>query len=271
MSSSDNFSDDKIDMLSPKYVEVTTLNDAQLLRYSRQLMLPGFDVAGQLSLINSKVLVIGAGGLGSPAILYLAAAGLGRICVVDDDVVEISNLQRQIAHAESAQGQTKVSSAKKSAEAINSDCCVEAVAERFVASEWQARISEFDLVLDCSDNFETRFAVNRLCVSAKVPLVSGAAIRMEGQLAVFDPRSKHSPCYRCLYDEQGSDNLNCSTNGVMAPLVGVIGSMQALEAIKLLSSYGEPSAGKFLVFDALDMGWRSLKLPRDESCPVCSS
>lgn len=255
--------------MTPKST-INTLDDAQLLRYSRQLMLPGFDVAGQLALINARVLVIGAGGLGSPVLLYLAAAGVGYITVLDDDVVETSNLQRQIAHTESSQGQSKVGSAKASAQALNGGCNVEAIAERFCETAWRDRIADFDVVLDCSDNFDTRFAVNRLCVLAKVPLVSGAAIRMEGQLAVFDPRNDDSPCYRCLYDEQGSEDLNCSTTGVMAPLVGVIGSMQALEAIKVLSAYGEPSAGKFLVFDALDMSWRSLKLGRDSDCPVCA-
>jgi molybdopterin-synthase adenylyltransferase len=248
----------------------STLNDDALLRYSRQLMLPGFDVAGQLLLANAHVLIIGAGGLGSPAALYLAAAGIGKITLVDDDVVELSNLQRQIAHQESSLGQSKVESAKNSLAALNKECQVEALAERFDESNWQGRFSSFDVVLDCSDNFDTRFAVNRLCFAAGVPLVSGAAIRMEGQLAVYDPRDPTSPCYRCLYSEDGEDNLNCSTTGVLAPLVGVIGSMQALEAIKLIAGYGEPSAGKLLVYDALAMSWRRLNLPKNPDCPECS-
>lgn len=249
----------------------STLNDNALLRYSRQLMLPGFDVAGQLRLANAHALIIGAGGLGSPAALYLAAAGVGKITLVDDDVVELSNLQRQIAHQESSLGQSKVESAKNSIEALNNECQVEALSERFSESNWQERFSGFDVVLDCSDNFDTRFAVNRLCFAAGVPLVSGAAIRMEGQLAVYVPRDPKSPCYRCLYSEDGEDNLNCSTTGVLAPLVGVIGSMQALEAIKLIAGYGEPSAGKLLVYDALAMTWRRLNLPRNPECPVCSA
>lgn len=247
-----------------------TLNDDELLRYSRQLMLPGFDVAGQLLLANAHVLIIGAGGLGSPVALYLAAAGIGKITLVDDDVVELSNLQRQVAHQESSLGQSKVESAKNSLAALNKECQVEALLERFEESNWQGRFSSFDVVLDCSDNFDTRFAVNRLCFAAGVPLVSGAAIRMEGQLAVYDPRDPKSPCYRCLYSEDGEDNLNCSTTGVLAPLVGVIGSMQALEAIKLIAGYGEPSAGKLLVYDALAMSWRRLSLPKNPDCPVCS-
>ncbi|KZX75131.1 molybdopterin-synthase adenylyltransferase MoeB [Oleiphilus sp. HI0009] len=246
------------------------MNDEALLRYSRQLMLPGFDVAGQLALSNARILIIGAGGLGSPAALYLAAAGAGRLTIVDDDIVELSNLQRQIAHGESAIGQSKVVSAKDSLKALNKHCEVIALEQRFVESDWAEKLSEFDVVLDCSDNFETRFSVNRLCVKSKVPLVSGAAIRMEGQLAIYDSREDDSPCYRCLYDEQGNENLNCSTNGVMAPLVGVIGSMQALEAIKLVSGYGERSAGKLLIYDALSLDWRTLKLRKDPECPECA-
>lgn len=246
-----------------------TLNDDELLRYSRQLMLPGFDVAGQLKLSNARVLIVGAGGLGSPASLYLAAAGIGAITLVDDDVVEISNLQRQIVHQEASLGQSKVESAKASLSALNPACQVTALAERFEESQWLDRFSEFDVVLDCSDNFDTRFAVNRLSFSAGVPLVSGAAIRMEGQLAVYNPREPTSPCYRCLYSEDGEDNLNCSTTGVLAPLVGVIGSMQALEAIKIIAGFGESSAGKLLVYDALAMTWRRLNLPKNPDCPVC--
>ena len=251
-------------------IEKTTLSDEELLRYSRQLMLPGFDVAGQLKLANAHALIIGAGGLGSPAALYLAAAGIGSITLVDDDVVEISNLQRQIAHQESSLGEPKVESAKQQLQALNKSCEVFALAERFDEGEWQHRFSEFDVVLDCSDNFETRFAVNRLCFSSGVPLVSGAAIRMEGQFAVYDPRESDSPCYRCLYSEDGEDNLNCSTTGVLAPLVGVVGAMQALEAIKLISGYGESSAGKLLIYDALSLSWRRLNLPKNPDCPVCS-
>ena len=250
-------------------IEKTTLSDEELLRYSRQLMLPGFDVAGQLKLANAHALIIGAGGLGSPAALYLAAAGIGVVTLVDDDVVEISNLQRQIAHQESSLGEPKVESAKHRLQALNKACEVFALAERFDEGEWQDRFSEFDVVLDCSDNFETRFAVNRLCFSSGVPLVSGAAIRMEGQFAVYDPRESDSPCYRCLYSEDGEDNLNCSTTGVLAPLVGVVGAMQALEAIKLISRYGESSAGKLLIYDALSLSWRRLNLPKNPDCPVC--
>lgn len=258
------------DSFSKKHTH-ETLDDEALLRYSRQLMLPGFDVAGQLALLNARVLIIGAGGLGSPASLYLAAAGVGHITLVDDDVVELSNLQRQIAHAESSLNRPKVESAREQLLKLNSQCAVEVVQERFLADSFKERVRGFNVVLDCSDNFETRFSVNRLCFESGIPLVSAAAIRMEGQLAVFDPRDQASPCYRCLYSEDGEDNLNCSTNGVLAPLVGVLGSMQALEAIKMLADYGEPAAGKLLIYDALGMSWRSLKLPKDASCPVCCS
>lgn len=250
-------------------IEKTTLSDEELLRYSRQLMLPGFDVAGQLKLANAHALIIGAGGLGSPAALYLAASGIGAITLVDDDVVEISNLQRQIAHQESSLGSAKVESAKQRLQALNRACEVHALAQRFDESEWQDRFADFDVVLDCSDNFETRFAVNRLCFSCEVPLVSGAAIRMEGQFAVYNPRESDSPCYRCLYSEDGEDNLNCSTTGVLAPLVGVVGAMQALEAIKLISGYGDSSAGRLLIYDALSLSWRRLNLPKNPDCPVC--
>ncbi len=245
--------------------------DEELLRYSRQIMLPGFDVAGQLALRDTHVLIVGAGGLGSPAAMYLVAAGIGEISLIDDDVVELSNLQRQIMHRESSISKSKVESAKQSLQALNSDCRINTFQERFDCQRWGDRLSRYTVVLDCSDNFKTRFAVNDACLGAKVPLVSAAAIRMEGQLAVFDPRSGSSPCYECLYARDGEDAQTCSESGVMAPLVGVLGSLQAMEAIKLCAGYGEASVGKLLIYDALSLSFRSLKLSKDPSCKACGA
>jgi adenylyltransferase/sulfurtransferase len=250
----------------------TALNfsDDELLRYSRQIMLPAFDIAGQLALKNAAVLVIGLGGLGSPASMYLAAAGVGRLGLLDFDEVDLSNLQRQIVHGSDTLGQPKVSSAMRRLQQLNASVEYDAIHEKLDEKALAALIANYDMVLDCSDNFETRFAVNRVCVAGKVPLVSGAAIRMEGQISVFDARDEDSPCYQCLYPESGNEDLNCSQSGVMAPLVGVIGAMQALEAIKLLAGIGERSVGKLLIFDAMNMEWRRLKLGKDPSCRCCA-
>lgn len=244
-------------------------SDEELLRYSRQIMLPGFDVAGQLALRAAKVLIIGAGGLGSPAAMYLAAAGIGEINLIDDDVVELSNLQRQIMHRESSLSKPKVESAQESLRSLNSSCQVNVFNERFSLERWASRLGSYTVVLDCSDNFETRFAVNEGCLKAKVPLVSAAAIRMEGQLVIFDSRNSDSPCYECLYARDGEDAQTCSESGVMAPLVGILGSLQAMEAIKLCADYGEPSAGRLIIYDALSLSWRSLKLTKDNDCKAC--
>lgn len=247
------------------------MDDQQLLRYSRQIMLPQFDIVGQEKLATAKVLIMGAGGLGCPVALYLAAAGVGHILLVDDDVVELSNLQRQIAHGTGDLGKLKVESARETLLDINPLVQVDIIDQRLEESELNDVIAQCNVVMDCSDNFATRFAVNRCCVRNKIPLVSGAAIAMEGQIAVFDSRQSDKPCYQCLYKDEGRElDLNCSQNGVMAPLVGIVGSIQALEAIKVIADVGEPLVGKLLLLDAMTMQWRNLKLPKDPTCPVCS-
>jgi len=247
------------------------MRDEQLLRYSRQIMLPQMDVAGQQKLLSSKVLILGAGGLGSPVALYLAAAGVGHLVIADDDTVDLSNLQRQILHGEADVGQAKVVSAQRRLQLLNNEVTVTAVNARLDESGISALLADgVDLVLDASDNFDTRFAVNRACVSCRIPLISGAAIRMEGQVTVFDSRQADSPCYCCLYGEGDDQDMSCARNGVMAPLVGVIGTVQAMEAIKLLAGIGRSLVGRLLLLDAVDMQWRELRLGRDPACPVCS-
>lgn len=246
------------------------MNDQQLLRYSRQIMLPEVEIEGQQKLLAAKVLIIGMGGLGSPAALYLAAAGVGQLSITDFDQVDLSNLQRQIIHSQADIGRLKVDSARDKILALNPDCLVELLPEKLTGEALSQAIAKSDLVLDCSDRFSTRFAVNQLCVQHRVPLVSGAAIQFSGQLAVFDARIAQSPCYRCLYEESDDEALRCAENGVISPLVGVIGSMQALEAVKLLSGAGQPAIGRLMLFDALSGQWRSMKLSQDPECPVCS-
>ena len=247
------------------------MKDDQLLRYSRQIMLPQMDIAGQQALLDSHVLIIGAGGLGSPASMYLAAAGVGKLTLVDDDTVELSNLQRQLAHAETDLGANKVDSAAATLRAINSDVEVIALNQRVGGAELGELVNTVDVVLDATDNVETRFAINRACLAAKVPLVSGAAIRLEGQVAVFDSRQSDSPCYECLYKGGEGDDLTCADNGVLAPVVGIIGSMQALEALKLIAQFGDTLVGRLLLFDASSMQWREMKLPRDPNCLACGT
>ena len=247
------------------------MKDDQLLRYSRQIMLPQVDIAGQQALLDSHVLIIGAGGLGSPASMYLAAAGVGKLTLVDNDTVELSNLQRQLAHAESDLGANKVDSAAATLRAINSDVEVVALYRRVGAAELGELVSSADVVLDATDNVETRFAINRACLAAKVPLVSGAAIRLEGQVAVFDSRQSDSPCYECLYKGGEGGDLTCADNGVFAPVVGIIGSMQALEALKLIAQFGDTLVGRLLLFDASSMQWREMKLSRDPNCVACGT
>ena len=245
------------------------LKDEQLLRYSRQIMLPEIEIAGQEAWLNSTVLIIGVGGLGSPVAMYLAAAGVGRLILVDDDEVELTNLQRQIVHRTSTIGQSKVASAKQTLSELNPDTDVITIDRRLSDSELEQQVSEADLVLDCTDNFSTRFTVNDACVKHRKPLVSGAAIRLEGQVAVFDSRQDDAPCYRCLYRDGSDENLTCSESGVLAPLVGIIGSVQAMEALKVLADVGEPLVGKLLLLDGRYMDWRTLKLRRDPECPCC--
>jgi adenylyltransferase/sulfurtransferase len=246
------------------------MNDDQLLRYSRQIMLPQVDVAGQEKLLGAHALVIGAGGLGSPAAIYLAAAGVGQLTIVDDDVVELSNLQRQILHHDADIGKQKTASARETLATINPEVTVTAIPERLQGENLESVISSVDVVLDCSDNFATRFAVNAACVKHRTPLVSGAAVRLEGQLAVFLPGKEDSPCYSCLYREGEEEDQTCSENGVLSPIVGIIGSLQAMEAIKVILALGETLSGRLVVFDAMTHEWRILKVPRDPDCPVCA-
>ncbi len=246
------------------------LNDEQLLRYSRQIMLPGFDLASQRALLGASIMVVGLGGLGCPAAMYLASAGVGELVLVDHDRVELSNLQRQLAHTQAAIGETKVDSAARTLRGLNPDVELLTVGERLEGQllvDWVQRV---DLVVDASDNLATRLALNAACLRHRVPLVSAAAIRSEGQITVFDARRPESPCYRCLYRDDTEPDSSCSESGVMAPLTGIIGAMQALEAIKILSGYGEPLLGRLLLFDAKSMEWQELALPRNPDCPECA-
>ena len=246
------------------------MKDEQLLRFSRQIMLPEMDVAGQQKLVDATVLIGGMGGLGCPAAMYLAAAGVGHLIIADDDTVELTNLQRQIAHEHRNLGESKVSSAQASLRGLNPDVCVTQIDKRLEGERLNQAVSGADVVVDASDNFATRFAINRSCLKNHKPLVSGAAIRMEGQVAVFDSGNPESPCYRCLYNENTEDDANCSQNGVMAPLVGIIGSVQAMETIKVITGIGNNLTGRLLLLDATTMQWREMKLPRDPNCPACS-
>lgn len=245
------------------------MNDEQLLRYNRQIMLPQIDIEGQQRLLNAHVLIIGMGGLGSPAAIYLTAAGIGALTLVDFDKVELTNLQRQIVHRNSDIDKPKVDSAKRNLLSINPDVQINTIDIKPDQQMLDKLVQQADVVLDASDNYETRFAVNGACVLHHVPLVSGAAIRFEGQISVFDKRQDSSPCYNCLYPKAGDEEETCSENGILAPVVGIIGSMQALEAIKIVCAIGEPLVGRLLVLDALSMNWRSMQLKRDPSCPVC--
>ncbi|MBF7730593.1 molybdopterin-synthase adenylyltransferase MoeB [Pseudomonas sp. N040] len=245
------------------------LSDDDLLRYSRQILLPQIDIAGQLRLQQSAVLIVGLGGLGSPVALYLAAAGVGRLHLADFDRVDLSNLQRQIVHDASSLGQLKVQSAAQRLRLINPQLDLRLHEAALDADSLGAAVAAVDLVLDCSDNFSTREAVNAACVAAGKPLVSGAAIRLEGQLSVFDPRRADSPCYHCLYGHGGEAGLTCSEAGVVGPLVGLVGSLQALEALKLLAGFGEPLVGRLLLVDALTTRFRELRVKRDPACSVC--
>jgi len=245
------------------------LSDEQLSRYSRQILMADFDIEGQEKLLGATVLVVGLGGLGSPATLYLAAAGVGKLILADGDEVELSNLQRQIAHSESDIGSNKAQSAAIAVAAINGEVCVEVVEKQLRENDLPELFNGVDLVVDASDNYPIRFALNRACIAFAVPLVSAAAVRGEGQLSVFDP-VRGGPCYRCLYRDEGSETaLSCSQSGVLAPVVGVLGSLLAMEAVKVLSGYGEPLRGSLLLVDLRSMDIRKLNLPRRSDCPDC--
>lgn len=247
------------------------MNDNQLLRYSRQIMLPQIDIEGQQKLLAANVLIVGAGGLGSPAAIYLAAAGIGTITIYDNDVVDLSNLQRQIAHHTHDIGIDKVISTRQTLNQLNPDVKIRAVKQRLEGEQLELEVLQADVVLDCSDNFSTRFAINNACVKHQTPLVSGAAIRFEGQVTVFTPGKNNSPCYNCLYNSDGEELQNCATNGVIAPITGVVGSIQALETMKLIMDIGETLTGRLLLLDGLTMEWNTMKLRKNPNCPTCSS
>lgn len=245
------------------------MNDDQLLRYSRQILLPQVGIEGQERLRAARVLIVGMGGLGSPVALYLAASGVGHLVIVDHDLVELSNLQRQIVHTTDRIGQPKVVSAQQALQGINPETTVTALNLRLDVEALTEQVALADAVVDATDNFATRFALNRVCVAQKTPLISGAAIRMEGQVAVFRPDLPDSPCYRCLYKDMDELGETCSQTGVLAPVVGIIGSIQATETLKVLLNMGETLTGRLLLLDAYTMEWRSLRLRKDPQCPVC--
>ena len=247
------------------------MNDSQLLRYSRHILLPQIAYEGQEVLTQSHALIVGAGGLGSPAALYMAAGGVGTLTVCDFDVVDLTNLQRQIIHTTQSVGINKAVSAKQTLQGINPDVVVNTVEERSTEAAMSKLVKEADVVLDCSDNFATRYALNRLCFEHQKPLVSGAAIGFEGQVTVYDFRHPNSPCYHCLFPDDGSEaEMRCSENGVFSPLVGMIGTTQAAEAMKLLMNIGNSLQGRLMLLDALNMEWRTIKLFKDPACKVCA-
>jgi molybdopterin/thiamine biosynthesis adenylyltransferase len=247
------------------------MNDEELLRYSRQIMLPDIEIAGQEKLLAANVLIVGLGGLGCPAALYLAAAGVGHLLLADFDEVDLSNLQRQIAHGTKDIGRLKVDSARDAILELNPATRVTTISERLDEDTLAGLVSDVDLVVDGTDNFDTRFLINDVCVRTRTPLVSGAAIQLEGQVMVYDPRVEDCACYRCLYQDASDARFNCAENGVAAPVVGVIGTIQATEALKLIVGTGQSLAGYLLVFDAKNMDWRKLRVPRNPKCRSCGT
>jgi len=248
------------------------VNDQQLLRYSRHILLPQIAYEGQEKLSQAHALIVGAGGLGSPVALYMGAGGVGKLTICDFDDVDMTNLQRQVIHNTQAIGTNKAVSAQQSLHAINPEVAVVAISKKSTEQEFSALIRDVDVVIDCSDNFRTRYALNRICLEQKKPLVSGAAIGFEGQVTVFDFRHPDSPCYHCLFpetDEAADNEMRCAENGVFSPLVGMIGTTQAAEAMKLLLGLGVSLQGRLLLLDVLTMEWRSIKLKRDPDCTVC--
>ena len=248
------------------------MNDSQLLRYSRHILLPQIEYTGQEKLTKSHALIVGVGGLGSPVALYLAASGVGKLTICDFDNVDLTNLQRQIIHTTQSVGINKAVSAQQTIYEINPEINVQTIQQKSSEAEFKVLAETADVVIDCSDNFATRYALNRVCFALKKPLVSGAAINFEGQITVFDFRNEASPCYHCLFPDTGSDQeMRCAENGVFAPLVGMIGATQAAEALKLLMNIGESLQGRLLLLDALSMEWRTIKLARDPKCAVCGN
>jgi len=248
------------------------MDDAQLLRYSRHILLSELGIDAQEKFAAAHAVVIGAGGLGAPAAQFLVAAGVGTLTLCDPDAVDLTNLQRQILYATGDVGMPKVAAARARLHAINPDVRIDAMQARVGARELATLVANADVVLDCSDNFATRHAVNRACVTARKPLVSGAAIRFDGQIAVFDVRDADSPCYHCLFGEgEELEETRCATMGVFAPLVGIVGATQAAEALKLIAGVGEPLAGRLLLVDAFSMRWRDVRVTRDPACPACAT
>ena len=247
------------------------MNDEQLLRYSRHILLDPIGIDGQTRIRESRVLIVGAGGLGSPAALYLASAGVGKIILADGDTVDLTNLQRQILHGQSSLGMAKAVSGQAALARINPEITVVPITERLAGQQLETLVADVDAVLDCCDNFDTRHAVNRACVTHRVPLISGAAIRFSGQVAVFDARNPESPCYHCLFPEgEDTEEMRCAVTGVFAPLTGIIGATQAAEALKLISGAGQSLIGRLLLLDALSMEWRSVRYGKDPHCAVCA-
>jgi len=246
------------------------MNDDQLLRYSRHILLPEVDVAGQQAILDSTALIIGAGGLGSPAAMYLASAGVGTLILADSDTVDLSNLQRQILHREDRAGMPKVESGRLTLSGINSETQIRLINQRLEGELLNQAVSEATVVLDCCDNFATRHAINRACLRHRKPLVSGAAVRFDGQVSVYDLREAENPCYHCVFPE-GEDlaEMRCAVTGIFAPLTGVVGSMQACEALKILASCGDPLVGRLLLIEALGMNMRVVRYGRDPDCAVC--
>lgn len=248
------------------------MNDQQLLRYSRHILLPQLGIEGQERLLAARALVVGAGGLGSPAAMYLASAGLGTIVLCDGDTVDLTNLQRQILHRSASVGRPKAISGRDTLALLNPDVQVIPLEQRLEGVALEDQVAAADVVLDCSDNFATRHAINRACAKHHKPLVSGAAIRFDGQVSVFDLRQPASPCYNCLFPEgQDTEEVRCAVMGVFAPLTGMIGTAQAAEALKLVAGCGESLSGRLLLLDGLAMEWRSIQLGKDPGCAVCGT
>lgn len=246
------------------------MDDNQLLRYSRQIMLPDVDAAGQQKLLASKIAIIGMGGLGAPAAMYLAAGGVGNITIIDHDQVDLTNLQRQIIHTTKDIGKDKTASAEEYLVDLNPEITIKSINKKLSEAELLEETKEFDAILDCTDNFETRFMINRVAVENTIPLISAAVVRMEGQVTVFDTKD-NGPCYRCLYDESGGEAETCSENGILAPAAGLVGSIQAVETMKTLVGIGKSLKGRLLMIDARNMEFRDIKIKKDPGCPVCGS
>lgn len=250
----------------------SALNDAQLMRYARHILLDEFGIEAQERISAARILIVGAGGLGSPAGFYLAAAGVGHISLVDDDEVELSNLQRQILHSTPRVGVNKAQSGQQTLQALNPTICIEPLSSRLDDAALNRLVPQHDLVLDCTDNFATRHAINRAAVRHRVPVVSGAGIRFSGQISVYDLRDAQAPCYHCLFPEADDvEELRCATTGVLGPLVGMVGCIQAAEALKVLGGFGEPLVGRLLSVDALSMQWHTVRFKKDPDCAVCGT